>query len=37
MNPIQKAWLAVLKPFSYLINDRLAKRSGKITFVIQKN
>ena len=28
MNPIQKAWLKVLAPVSYLMNDKLAKRSG---------
>lgn len=28
MNPIQKAWLKVLTPFSYIINEKLAKRPG---------
>lgn len=28
MNPIQKAWLKVLSPFSCLINEKLAKRPG---------
>lgn len=28
MNPIQRAWLYVLKPVAYVVNDKLAKRSG---------
>eukprot|EP01016_Furgasonia_blochmanni_P044206 TRINITY_DN611_c0_g1_i1.p2 TRINITY_DN611_c0_g1~~TRINITY_DN611_c0_g1_i1.p2 ORF type:complete len:269 (-),score=79.06 TRINITY_DN611_c0_g1_i1:111-917(-) len=28
MNPIQKAWLKVLSPLAYVINEKLAKRSG---------
>jgi hypothetical protein len=28
MNHIQRAWLYVLRPFSYLINEKLAQRSG---------
>jgi len=28
MNHIQKAWLRVLSPLAYLINEKLAKRSG---------
>mmetsp|Transcript_66009 Transcript_66009/g.76682 ORF Transcript_66009/g.76682 Transcript_66009/m.76682 type:complete len:212 (+) Transcript_66009:26-661(+) len=28
MNPIQKAWLQILSPFAYVINEKLAKRSG---------
>lgn len=28
MNPIQKAWLVVLRPVITLVNDKLAKRSG---------
>lgn len=28
MNPIQKAWLVVLRPVITLVNEKLAKRSG---------
>ncbi|EGR31133.1 hypothetical protein IMG5_117260 [Ichthyophthirius multifiliis] len=28
MNPIQKAWLQILQPVSFVINEKLAKRSG---------
>jgi len=28
MNPIQKLWLQILSPFAYVINEKLAKRSG---------
>jgi len=28
MNPIQKIWLRVLSPVAYVINEKLAKRSG---------
>lgn len=30
MNPIQKAWLKILSPFSYIVNEKLAKRPGLI-------
>ena len=30
MNYIQKAWLNVLRPVTYVLNDKLAKRSGWI-------
>ena len=29
MNPIQRAWLKVLEPVAVLLNEKLAKRSGK--------
>ena len=28
MNPIQKAWLKLLAPVSFIINEKMAKRSG---------
>ena len=28
MNPIQKAWLKILTPLAYLINEKMAKKSG---------
>jgi hypothetical protein len=28
MNPLQKAWLIVLRPVVSLVNDKLAKKSG---------
>lgn len=28
MNPIQKAWLVVLRPVVTLVNEKLAKKSG---------
>lgn len=31
MNPIQRAWLKVLQPVAYLMNEKLAKRSGNAT------
>ena len=30
MNPIQQAWLKVLRPVSTLINDKLATRGGLV-------
>ena len=30
MNPIQKAWLKILSPFTYIINEKLAKRPGLV-------
>lgn len=30
MNPIQKLWLKALEPLSYVINEKMAKRSGKL-------
>ncbi len=30
MNPIQKAWLIVLRPVISLVNDKMAKKSGII-------
>lgn len=33
MNPIQRAWLKVLQPVAFVINEKLAKRSGKIAFI----
>ncbi|KAL4490329.1 hypothetical protein ABPG72_004368 [Tetrahymena utriculariae] len=30
MNPIQKAWLKILEPVSYVINEKMAKRDGII-------
>ena len=32
MNPIQRAWLRVLQPVSFVVNEKLAKRSGRIHF-----
>lgn len=29
MNPIQRAWLKVLQPVAYFVNEKLAKRSGR--------
>jgi hypothetical protein len=28
MNPIQKSWLWLLRPAAYVINEKLAKKSG---------
>lgn len=28
MNPIQQAWLKVLRPVTYFVNEKLAKKSG---------
>jgi len=28
MNPIQKVWLRLLTPFAYIVNEKIAKRSG---------
>lgn len=28
MNYIQKAWLTILRPVTYVLNDKLSKRSG---------
>jgi hypothetical protein len=28
MNPIQRAWLKVLGPAAYFVNERLASRAG---------
>ena len=36
MNPIQKAWLKVLAPFTYVINEKLAKRPGSLFFHYNK-
>ena len=30
MNPIQKAWLKVLRPVVTLVNDKMAKKTGII-------
>jgi len=32
MNPIQKLWLKALEPLSYVINEKMAKRSGKYSY-----
>lgn len=34
MNPLQKAWLSVLEPLSYIVNEKMAKRSGQLTSLL---
>lgn len=33
MNPLQKAWLKVLTPLAYVINEKMAKRNGFQLFI----